>query len=172
MSASTGAARGLQAHWRHATDRRMGGTSRWLLPLRSHGGAPSSSFAGDAGARTVGAERVWRTGEAAEIGHRVPHREAGGGALRVNIAAFYGDLHQLKSLILKTPTTMAASLWYEQNGSCQFNLSSAGSKLRSAQDSDVSISSFFPRINYSYQFDHVDIFFHHASLGTRSCWRQ
>ena len=92
--------------------------------------------------------------------------------LRVNSAAFYGDLHQLKSLILKTPTTMAASLWYEQNGSCQFNLSSAGSKLRSAQDSDVSISSFFPRINYSYQFDHVDIFFHHASLGTRSCWRQ
>ena len=80
VSASTGAARGLQAHWRHATDRRIGGTSRWLLPLRSHGGAPSSSFAGDAGARTVGAERVWRTGEAAEIGHRVPHREAGGGA--------------------------------------------------------------------------------------------
>jgi hyperpolarization activated cyclic nucleotide-gated potassium channel 4 len=85
--------------------------------------------------------------------------------LRVNNTAFYGDLHQLKSLILKTPTTTAASLWYEQNGSCQFNLSSAGSKLRSAQDCDVSISSFFPRINYSYQFDHVDIFFSPCQFG-------
>ena len=28
MSASTGVARSLQAHWRHATDMRMGGASR------------------------------------------------------------------------------------------------------------------------------------------------
>jgi len=105
VSASTGAARGLQAHWRHATDRRMGGTRRWLLPLRNHGGAPSSSFAGDAGARTVGAERVWRTGEAvkSDIAFHIGKQEAEL-TPRVNSAAFYGDLHQLKSLIPKTYT--------------------------------------------------------------------